>query len=79
MTQGKIERYHRSMKNVVKLDMYYSPWELERASDRFVEHYNHRARGGAPRAAGVTGWTRCLARSAAAGRRRAWPRGSTGR
>ena len=31
MTQGKIERYHRSMKNVVKLDVYYSPWELERA------------------------------------------------
>jgi putative transposase len=42
MTQGKIERYHRSMKNVVKLDMYYSPWELERAIRRFVDHYNHR-------------------------------------
>jgi len=42
MTQGKIERYHRSMKNVVKLDVYYSPWELERAIGRFVEHYNHR-------------------------------------
>ena len=41
-TQGKIERYHRSMKNVVKLDKYYSPWELERALGRFVEHYNHR-------------------------------------
>jgi putative transposase len=26
MTQGKIERYHRSMKNVVKLDVYHSPW-----------------------------------------------------
>jgi transposase InsO family protein len=43
MTQGKIERYHRSMKNVVKLDMYYSPWELERAIGRFVEHYHHSA------------------------------------
>ena len=42
MTQGKIERYHRSMKNVVKLDVYYSPWELERAIGSFVEHYNHR-------------------------------------
>ena len=42
MTQGKIERYHRSMKNVVKLDVYYSPWELERAIGRFVEHYNNR-------------------------------------
>jgi transposase InsO family protein len=42
MTQGKIERYHRSMKNVVKLEHYYTPWELERAVARFVEHYNHR-------------------------------------
>ena len=42
MTQGKIERYHRSMKNVVKLEHYSSPWELERAIGRFVEHYNHR-------------------------------------
>ncbi len=42
MTQGKIERYHRSMKNVVKLEKYYSPWALERAIARFVEHYNHR-------------------------------------
>ena len=29
MTQGKIERWHRSMKNVVKLQHYYSPSELE--------------------------------------------------
>ncbi len=42
MTQGKIERYHRSMKNVVKLEHYYSPWELERAVARFVDDYNHR-------------------------------------
>ncbi len=42
MTQGKIERYHRSMKNVVKLEHYYTPWELERAVARFVAHYNHR-------------------------------------
>ena len=31
MTQGKIERYHRSMKNVVMLRNYYYPWELEQA------------------------------------------------
>jgi len=37
MTQGKIERYHRSLKNVVKLDHDYSPWELERAIGHFVE------------------------------------------
>ena len=42
MTQGKIERYHRSMKNIVKLEQYYSPWELEPAVARFVEYYNHR-------------------------------------
>ena len=42
MTQGKIERYHRSMKNVVKLEHYYYPWDLEEAIDQFVEHYNHR-------------------------------------
>jgi len=41
MTQGKIERYHRSMKNVVKLEHYYSPEELERALCQFVHHYNH--------------------------------------
>ncbi len=41
MTQGKIERYHRSMKNVVRLENHYSPWELERAVARFVDHYNH--------------------------------------
>ena len=29
--QGKIERYHRSMKNVVKLEYYYLPGELEQA------------------------------------------------
>ena len=40
--QGKIERYHRSMKNVVKLEKRYSPWELERAIARFVDYCNHR-------------------------------------
>ena len=30
-TQGKIERYHRSIKNVVNLEHYYYPWELEKA------------------------------------------------
>jgi len=40
-TQGKIERYHRTMKNVVKLDNYYSPEELEYALADFVDHYNN--------------------------------------
>ena len=42
MTQGKIERYHRTMKNVVTLQHYHSPWELEAEIKRFVEHYNHK-------------------------------------
>ena len=41
MTQGKIERWHRSMKNVIKLQNYYSPSELERAIAEWVEYYNN--------------------------------------
>ena len=40
-TQGKIERYHRTMKNVVKLQHYYFPWELEAALRDFVTYYNN--------------------------------------
>jgi transposase len=40
-TQGKIERYHRTMKNVIKLEHYYSPEELERALALFVDYYNN--------------------------------------
>lgn len=40
-TQGKIERYHRTMKNVVKLDHYYRPEELEGALEKFVNTYNN--------------------------------------
>ena len=40
-TQGKIERYHRTMKNVVKLEHYYFPWELEAALRDFVAYYNN--------------------------------------
>ena len=40
-TQGKIERYHRTMKNVVKLHHYYSPEELEAALEEFVNRYNN--------------------------------------
>jgi transposase InsO family protein len=41
MTQGKIERWHRSMKNVIKLQNYYSPEELERAIAAWVVYYNN--------------------------------------
>jgi len=40
-TQGKIERYHRSMKNVVKLENYYFPWEIEASLREFVAYYNN--------------------------------------
>jgi putative transposase len=36
MTQGKIERYHRTMKNVLLLNNYWLPGELEREIARFV-------------------------------------------
>lgn len=41
-TQGKIERYHRTMKNVIKLEHYYSPDELQNALTQFIDFYNHR-------------------------------------
>jgi transposase InsO family protein len=41
MTQGKIERLHRSMKNVIKLQNYYSPSELEQAIAEWVTYYNN--------------------------------------
>lgn len=40
-TQGKIERYHRSIKNVVNLQHYYFPGELEHQIEQFVYYYNN--------------------------------------
>jgi putative transposase len=40
MTQGKIERYHRSMKNIVNLQNYFLPGNLESEIASFVEYYN---------------------------------------
>jgi transposase InsO family protein len=40
-TQGKIERWHRTMKNVVKLEHYYFPWQLTGALRDFVAYYNN--------------------------------------
>ena len=42
MTQGKIERWHRSLKNRILLDNYYLSGDLERQIDEFVIHYNAR-------------------------------------
>ena len=41
-TQGKIERYHRSMKNIIRLENYHSPEQLEAEIAVFVEYYNNR-------------------------------------
>ena len=41
MTQGKIERYHRSMKNILFLENYYSPDELTDQLDLFIDYYNN--------------------------------------
>ena len=40
-TQGKIERWHQTMKNRVLLENYYLPDDLERQIEAFVEHYNN--------------------------------------
>ena len=42
MTQGKIERWHLSLKSRILLENYYLPGDLERAVADFVEHYNQR-------------------------------------
>jgi putative transposase len=41
ITQGKIERYHRSLKNIVLLQHYYSPSQLREAIADFVNDYNN--------------------------------------
>jgi putative transposase len=40
-TQGKIERWHQTLKNRVLLEHYYLPGDLEAQVSAFVEHYNH--------------------------------------
>lgn len=40
-TQGKIERWHQTLKNRILLENYYLPVDLERQIAAFVEHYNH--------------------------------------
>ncbi|MFC1817114.1 integrase core domain-containing protein [Thermodesulfobacteriota bacterium] len=41
LIQGKIERYHRSMKNILLLENYYSPDELIDQIDLFIDYYNN--------------------------------------
>ncbi len=40
-TQGKIERWHRSMKNQILLNNYYLPGELQEHLQHFITYYNH--------------------------------------
>ena len=40
-TQGKIERWHRSLKNQILLENYYFPDELQDRIRQFVDYYNH--------------------------------------
>ena len=41
-TQGKIERWHQTLKNRILLENYYLPGDLRQRIDAFVDHYNHR-------------------------------------
>jgi len=40
-TQGKIERWHQTLKNRILLENYFLPGDLEGQIEAFVEHYNH--------------------------------------
>jgi putative transposase len=40
-TQGKIERWHQTIKNRILLENYFLPGDLEAQIAAFVEHYNH--------------------------------------
>jgi transposase InsO family protein len=40
-TQGKIERWHQTMKNRVLLENYFLPGDLEQKISAFADHYNN--------------------------------------
>ena len=40
-TQGKIERWHQTLKNRILLENYFFPSDLEAQIEVFVDHYNH--------------------------------------
>jgi transposase InsO family protein len=41
-TQGKIERWHQTLKNRILIENYFLQGDLEAAIADFVGHYNHR-------------------------------------
>ncbi len=40
-TQGKIERWHQTLKNRILLEHYFLPGDLDGQIEAFVDHYNH--------------------------------------
>ena len=40
-TQGKIERWHQTLKNRILLENYFLPGDLENQIGQFVDHYNN--------------------------------------
>lgn len=40
-TQGKIERWHQTLKNRILLENYFIPGDLEKQIAAFIDHYNH--------------------------------------
>src|SRR6266853_5234605 len=42
MTQGKIERWHQTLKNRILLENYFLPGDLQAQIEAFVADYNHR-------------------------------------
>lgn len=40
-TQGKIERWHQTLKNRILLENYFLPGDLNASIERFITHYNH--------------------------------------
>jgi len=41
-TQGKIERWHQTLKNRILLENYFLPGDLKAQIEAFIDHYNHR-------------------------------------
>ena len=40
-TQGKIERWHQTLKNRILLENYFLPGDLKEQIGKFISHYNH--------------------------------------
>ena len=56
MTQGKIERWHQTLKNRLLLEHYYLPSQLEAQLAASVEHYNHQRYHESPQNMTLADW-----------------------